>query len=145
MASRFEYREVIIQTLFECDFGEKLDRANVLVVLERDLLEFVEKDTDRKFAIDTISGVLDKKDILDEVIKKAAPEWPIDKLPIVDRNILRLAIWEMLFADKGKVPPKVAINEAVQLAKGFGGDNSGKFVNGVLGGIYKEQYQDKVL
>jgi N utilization substance protein B len=138
MASRFEYREVIIQTLFECDFGDKLDRNNVLAILERDLAEFIEKDTDRKFATDTISGVLDKKEILDEIIKKAAPEWPIEKLPIVDRNILRLAIWEMIFADKSKVPPKVAINEAVQLAKAFGGDNGGKFVNGVLGGIYKE-------
>ncbi len=139
MASRFEYREVIIQALFECDFSNTLDRANVLFILERNLSEFIEKDNDRKFAIDTASGVLDKKEILDEIIKKAAPEWPIEKLPIVDRNILRLAIWEMLFADKSKVPGKVAINEAVQLAKGFGGENSGKFVNGVLGGIYKEQ------
>jgi N utilization substance protein B len=138
MASRFEYREVIIQTLFECDFANSLDRSNVLSVIDRNLSEFIEKDTDRKFAVDTISGILDKKDVLDEIIKKAAPEWPIEKLPIVDRNILRLAIWEMLFADKSKVPPKVAINEGIQLAKGFGGENSGKFVNGVLGGVYKD-------
>jgi N utilization substance protein B len=138
MATRYEYREIIVQTLFECDFSNSLDRNNVLTILERNNKEFIEKDNDAKFAIETISGILDKKEILDEVILKAAPEWPIDKLPIADRNILRLAIWEILFADKSKVPEKVAINEAVNLAKAFGGENSGKFVNGVLGSIYKD-------
>ncbi len=76
--------------------------------------------------------------MIDEVIEKAAPDWPIDKISVVDRNILRIGLTELLFGDRKEVPPKVAINEAIELAKTFGGENSGKFVNGVLGSVYKE-------
>ena len=76
--------------------------------------------------------------MIDEVIEKAAPDWPIDKISVVDRNILRIGLTELLFGDRTQVPPKVAINEAIELAKTFGGENSGKFVNGVLGAVYKE-------
>jgi 8-oxo-dGTP pyrophosphatase MutT (NUDIX family) len=83
-------------------------------------------------------GVVKKKAIIDEIIEKAAPDWPIDKISVVDRNILRLGLYELLFGDRTQVPPKVAINESIELAKSFGGENSSKFINGVLGGVYKE-------
>jgi 8-oxo-dGTP pyrophosphatase MutT (NUDIX family) len=85
-----------------------------------------------------LQGVLAKKDDIDLVIEKAAPEWPLDRIAPVDRNILRLGLYELLFADRSQVPAKVAINEAIELAKTFGGDSSGRFVNGVLGAVYKE-------
>ena len=75
---------------------------------------------------------------LDTIIEKAAPEWPIDKISVVDRNVLRLGLYELLFADRKEVPAKVAINEAIELAKTFSGEASGKFVNGVLGAVYRE-------
>ena len=85
-----------------------------------------------------LDGVLQKQTELDLVIEKAAPEWPIDRISPVDRNILRLGLFELLFSDRGEVPAKVAINEAIELAKQFGGENSSRFVNGVLGAVYKE-------
>jgi len=85
-----------------------------------------------------IDQVLKKRAVIDEIIEKAAPDWPIDKISIIDRNILRIGLTELLFGDRKEVPPKVAINEAIELAKTFGGENSGKFVNGVLGAVYKE-------
>ena len=77
-------------------------------------------------------------EIDDKIIEKAAPQWPIDQISIIDRNVLRIGLQELIFGDKEAVPPKVAINEAIELAKNFGGENSGKFVNGVLGTVYKE-------
>lgn len=85
-----------------------------------------------------LDGVLQKQSELDLIIEKAAPEWPIDRISPVDRNILRLGLFELLFSDRGEVPAKVAINEAIELAKQFGGENSSRFVNGVLGAVYKE-------
>jgi 8-oxo-dGTP pyrophosphatase MutT (NUDIX family) len=82
--------------------------------------------------------VLEKQKDLDLLIEKAAPDWPINKISVVDRNILRIGLAELLFADRAQVPPKVAINEAIELAKSFGGETSGRFVNGVLGAVYKE-------
>jgi N utilization substance protein B len=75
---------------------------------------------------------------LNKIIEKAAPEWPLDKITIVDRNVLRIGLFELMYADKESVPPKVAINEAIELAKSFGGESSGKFINGVLGTVFKE-------
>ena len=83
-------------------------------------------------------GVLAHRPQIDEIIKKSAPEWPIEQITIVDRNVLRIGIYELLFGDKNEVPPKVAINEAIELAKSYGGESSGRFVNGVLGTIYRE-------
>lgn len=85
-----------------------------------------------------LSGVLAKHPDLDAIIAKAAPDWPLERIAPIDRNILRIGLYELLFADRAQVPPKVAINEAIELAKIFGGDSSGRFVNGVLGAIYKE-------
>ena len=81
---------------------------------------------------------MDKRDKIDTIIAKAAPEWPIGQIAMVDRNILRLGLYELIFGDYDAVPPKVAINEAIELAKSFGGEASGRFVNGVLGTVYRE-------
>lgn len=107
-------------------------------VLSRNIEEFNGDETDRPFMEQLLQGVLAKQPELDLVIAKAAPDWPIERIAPVDRNILRIGLFELLFADRAQVPAKVAINEAIELAKVFGGDSSGRFVNGVLGAVYKE-------
>jgi N utilization substance protein B len=93
---------------------------------------------DTTFLQETVSGIVSKKAILDDIIQKAAPEWPIEKIGVIDRNVLRLGLYELVFGDQSQIPPKVALNEAIELAKNYGGENSGRFVNGVLGAVYKE-------
>ena len=137
MANRHLLRSVALQTLFELDFSEKNEEA-IDAILERIGKEYAPDTGDFSFARDLVSNILVKQKELDTIIEKAAPEWPIDKISMVDRNILRLGLYELLFADREEVPAKVAINEAIELAKKFGGDSSGKFVNGVLGAVYKE-------
>ena len=106
--------------------------------LKRNLKEFAPGLEDDIFVFSLVEEVLKKSKVIDEIIIKAAPDWPLDKISIVDRNILRIGLTELLFGDRNQVPPKVAINEAIELAKTFGGENSGKFINGVLGAVYKE-------
>ena len=93
---------------------------------------------EESFINDLAHGVLKHQAQIDEIIVKSAPEWPLAQITIVDRNVLRIGIYELLFGDKQQVPPKVAINEAIELAKGYGGESSGRFVNGVLGTIFRE-------
>lgn len=107
-------------------------------VLARNIEEFAPDSQDTPFMKRLLSGVLEKQPDIDLVITKAAPEWPIDKISRVDRNILRIGLFELLFADRSEVPAKVAINEAIELGKNFGGESSGRFINGVLGSVYKE-------
>jgi len=107
-------------------------------ILSRNIDEFAPDSKDTPYMKRLLEGVLAKQQDLDAVITKAAPEWPIDKISRVDRNILRIGLYELLFADRGEVPAKVAINEAIELGKNFGGDSSGRFINGVLGSVYKE-------
>jgi len=137
MANRHLARSIVMQTLFEWDFVKRPE-INTTDVLVRNAHEFAPGVTDISFMEDLLKGVESKQKDLDSIIKKAAPDWPLEKISIVDRNILRIGLYELLFADHGEVPPKVAINEAIELAKSFGGDTSGKFVNGVLGAVYKE-------
>lgn len=106
--------------------------------LDRNLKEFAPGLEDDIFVLSLVEQVLKNSKVIDEIIEKAAPDWPLDKISIVDRNILRIGLTELLFGDRNQVPPKVAINEAIELAKTFGGENSGKFINGVLGAVYKE-------
>ncbi len=126
-----------MQSLFEWDF-RSLEDSMIAKVLERNVEEFAPGMGDFSFVKNLADGILKKRTDLDNIIEKAAPEWPIKKISIVDRNVLRLGLYELLFADKSEVPAKVAINEAIELAKTFGGETSGKFVNGVLGAVYKE-------
>jgi len=137
MANRHLSRTIIVQTLFEWDFNN-LDEKKVKEVLKRNAEEFGADDEDLVFMEALILNVLNKKEDLDNVIRGAAPEWPLEKISPTDRNILRMGLTELLFSDRKEVPPKVAINESIELAKSFGGPNSGRFVNGVLGAVYKE-------
>ncbi len=107
-------------------------------VFFRNAEEFASEITDKSFMTVLLDTVSQKKNELDLIITKAAPDWPLDKISTVDRNILRIGLAELLFADSKEVPAKVAINEAIELAKNYGGEKSGKFVNGVLGSVYKE-------
>lgn len=107
-------------------------------IFRRNAQEFAPGMGDFSFMESLMEHVVEKRKDLDVIIEKAAPDWPIDKISIIDRNILRIGLYELLFADRKEVPPKVAINEAIELAKTFGGETSGKFVNGVLGAVYKE-------
>jgi transcription antitermination protein NusB len=136
MATRHLIRTVILQTLYEWDFyGRKKD---VTVILERNLNEFAPGIDEPEFAWKILKGVAENLKNIDNVITKAAPEWPLDKIAIIDRNILRIGLYELLYADPEEVPPKVAINEAIELAKNYGGPNAARFINGVLGTIYRE-------
>lgn len=137
MANRHLSRSVVIQTLFELDFN-KMDASQTPAILSRVAKEFAPGVGDFSFMESLLNNVLQKKKELDTIIEKAAPEWPIDKISYIDRNVLRVGLFELLFADRSEVPAKVAINEAIELAKSFGGKNSGRFVNGVLGAVYKE-------
>jgi len=137
MANRHLSRSVVLQTLFEWDFNT-FDSKKTKPILERNIEEFAPGIGDGEFMNNLLNGVIQKKEELDEIISKAAPDWPIDKISIVDRNILRIGLYELIFSDRKEVPAKVAINESIELAKSFGGETSGKFVNGVLGAVYKE-------
>lgn len=144
MANRHLSRSIVLQTLFEWDFYSAPEKKNIWSgdkikeVLKRNLSEFAPGIEEDVFVFELTESIFRKIDILDEIISKAAPEWPIEKISVVDRNILRIGLSELLFGNRKDVPPKVAINEAIELAKTFGGENSSKFVNGVLGAVYKE-------
>jgi len=125
-----------MQSLYEWDFSDK--KGELKKIVEKNIKEFGPGLEDQTFIWQLIDGVVGKLPKIDEIIEKAAPEWPISQINIVDRNVLRIGIFELLFGNKEEVPPKVAINEAIELAKNFGGESSGKFINGVLGTIYKE-------
>ncbi len=137
MANRHLARSIVLQSLYEWDFNGKTLPV-VEEILNRNIEEFSPELKDDIFTIELLNTVLAKQNDLDLIIEKAAPAWPINKISAIDRNILRIGLVELLFGDRAQVPPKVAINEAIELAKAFGGDNSGKFVNGVLGAVYKE-------
>jgi N utilization substance protein B len=125
-----------MQSLYEWDFyGKKTDLTKII---ERNLKEFGPGLEDQSFVWRLAKGVVEKMPYLDKIIEKTAPEWPIEQITIIDRNVLRIGLYELLYEDKTEVPPKVAINESIELAKNFGGENSGKFINGVLGTVYKE-------
>jgi transcription antitermination protein NusB len=138
MANRHLSRSIVLQSLFECDFLNKDNSVNSDEIFERNLKEFAPSASDKPFMENLMKGILEKKSDIDHIIEKAAPDWPIDKISVMDRNILRLGLYELLFSDRSQVPPKVAINEAIELAKTFGGETSSKFINGVLGAVYKE-------
>lgn len=137
MANRHLARSVVLQTLFEWDTAN-VPASEVDAVLLRNQEEFGSADTDEVFMKELLAGVLEKREDLDLIITKAAPDWPLPRIAPIDRNILRIGLYELLFADRSEVPAKVAINEAIELAKIFGGDSSGRFINGVLGAVYKE-------
>jgi len=127
--TRRKARSIALQTLYEIDSISRSAEA----VVERLLAEGELSEENNAFVRELVSGVIQNKDEIDGNIKRFAPAWPVEQIAMIDRNILRLAIFEILF--NNKVPVKVAVNEAVELAKSFGSDNSAKFVNGVLGSV----------
>lgn len=137
MASRHLSRSIVLQSLYEWDFyGKKPDKLEGIVM--KNIKDFGPGLEDESFIWQLVNGIISKISNLDKIISEAAPEWPLEQITIVDRNVLRIGLYELLFENKEEVPPKVAINEAIELAKTFGGESSGRFVNGVLGTVYKE-------
>ncbi len=131
-----------MQSLYEWDFYGK-EKQSLKEITERNIREFGPGLENTELVWELTEGVNKNLDKLDKVIEKTAPEWPVEQITIVDRNVLRIGLFELLYSDPDKVPPKVAINEAIELAKTFSGENSGKFVNGVLGTVYKEIQKNK--
>jgi len=137
MANRHLSRSIAMQCLYEWDFrGGKNDEVDE--ILDKNIQEFGPGIDDDSFVRGLVKNTVTNRDKIDPLIEKCAPEWPLDQVTIVDRNILRLGIYELLFGNYEEVPPKVAINEAIELAKTFGGESSGRFINGVLGTIYRD-------
>jgi len=140
MANRHLSRTIALQSLFEWDFNGQKEELDGIV--SSHIKEFASAADDSGFVFELVNGVVKNLTAIDQIIVKNAPEWPMDQVPPVDRNVLRMGVFELMFLKQ--VPPKVAINEAVELAKTFGGESSGKFVNGVLGALFKEaEAEDK--
>ena len=141
MISRHLARIIAIQSLYEWDFNGG-QNSNIKEIMNHNIAQFVKGKNDNNAGIEFVTqltqGVIDKQDKIDPIIEGCAPDWPLKQITIVDRNVLRLGIYELIFGNYQETPPRVAINEAIELAKTFGGENSGKFVNGVLGTVYKE-------
>jgi len=129
---------IAMQTLYELDFRAGSEKDDVM---DRNISEYEEK-CESEFVDLLVEGVSKIKDELEQIVTESAPEWPMDQISLIDREILRIAIYELLYVND--IPPKVSINEAVELAKQFGGENSSKFVNGVLGTIYRK-YETQIL
>lgn len=137
MASRHLSRSVAMQSLYEWDFLG-MEKEKLESITEKNIEDFGKGLESNDFIWSLVNGVEDKIESIDKIIEKTAPEWPINQINILDRNILRIGIFELLFEKVDEVPPKVAINESIELAKNFGGESSRRFVNGVLGTIYRE-------
>lgn len=137
MANRHLQRSIAMQSLFEWDFKEKKDDL-MGEIIDRNVEEFAPGVSEFSFVEKLAKGTIEHRGEIDPIIEKCAPEWPLEQVTVVDRNILRLGIFELMYGNYDEVPPKVAINEAIELAKTFGGESSARFVNGVLGTIYRE-------
>lgn len=136
MAVRQLGRGIALQSLYEWDFyGGKGDLEEAV---KRNIEEFAPGFSEPDFVLNLVKGVVSKSAELDKIIGASAPEWPVTQLSVVDRNVLRIGLYELLFGNRKEVPPRVAINEAIELAKTYGGQNSGKFINGVLGTVYRQ-------
>lgn len=137
-------RIIALQSLYECEFRMFCEDETTSIddILGRNIERYKDTVDDTSFIEKLVHGVMASIDELDAILQPIAPEWPIDQIARVDRTILRMALYELKECGD-VVPPKVAINEAVELAKAFGSDNSSKFVNGVLGTAYRTLVGDK--
>lgn len=126
----------MLQSLYEWDFYDQ--KVDLVSIVERNMNEFGPGIDEPDFVWKIVKGIVEHIKEIDAIIVKVAPEWPLNQVAIIDRNILRIGLYELLYANKDEVPPKVAINESIELAKTFSGQTSGKFVNGVLGTVYKQ-------
>ncbi len=136
MSNRHLARSIAMQSLYQWDFKGG-PTAVLPAIIDQNLEEFgAGLEDDKQYVHDTVNGVIDNIKKIDEIISKYATNWPIDQITLIDSNTLRVGIYELKFNDE--IPAKVAINEAIEVAKTYGGVTSGKFVNGVLGAIYKD-------
>lgn len=140
MSNRHLARTIAMQSLFLWDFKGKAE-SDLEKILEGVFENFAPQFNDQGFARSIVKGVMDNIESIDVYISKYATEWPLEQITIVDRNILRIGVFELVFNEE--IPAKVAINEAIEIAKAFGSESSGKFVNGVLGAIYKDILNDE--
>lgn len=139
MSNRHLARTVAMQSLYEWDF--RGCQANELLnIIKRNFINLAPGLADQSFVINLAHGLAERREDIDHAITTYAPEWPLDQITAIDRNVLRIGIYELTI--DSSIPPKVAINEAIELAKTFGGASSGKFVNGVLGSIYKDMVKE---
>ena len=148
MSNRHLCRSIAMRSLYEWDFesslieeiekGSKFQKEKLDKIVDNNNKEYGSGNDEGDFTTELIGGIFKNMKKIDAVIRRLAPEWPLEQVTIIDRNILRIGIFELMFNKREDVPPKVAINEAIELAKTFGGKSSGKFVNGVLGTLYKE-------
>ena len=144
MVNRHFARRIALQTLYQWDFMNE-GKDEVKNSAERKIKEFAPEFDEDTFVMDLVFGVIKNQKEIDAFIKKYAPEWPIEKITMIDRNILRLGVYELKFSmkeGKSTVPPRAVINEAIELAKAFGSGSSGKFINGVLGALYKTMLEN---
>ena len=139
MATRHLARSIVLQSLYEWDFSGR--KRDLVVIVQRNMDEFGPGINEPEFIWKMVKGIVDHLAEIDEIISKSAIEWPFDQIALIDRNVLRIGVYELLYVNHGEVPYKVAINEAIELAKNYGGVNSGKFINGVLGTVYKQLEQ----
>jgi N utilization substance protein B len=138
MANRHLSRSIVLQSLYEWDFNNGNLALPLSKIIALNTQEFGPENNDGEYMDALIGGILRMKNEIDEIIVKAAPDWPLQKIACLDRNVLRIGLFELLYGSEYSVPPKVAINEAIELAKQFGGESSGRFVNGVLGSVYRQ-------
>lgn len=137
MSKRHLARAIIMQVLYQWDFRGNPSSA-IPAIIEQNMAEFgVGLEETKDFIETSVNDIIDKQPDIDNLIEKFAPHWPLDQMSLVDKNILRLGVYELEY-QKEDIPPKVAINEAIELAKTYGGPNSGKFINGILGAMYKD-------
>lgn len=145
MATRHLCRSVLLQSLYEWDFYKMKEgkEVDLISILDRNMKVLAEGIDEPDFVYRIAKNLADHFVDIDKIISRAAPAWPIDQINIIDRNILRVGLSELVFGNPEEVPPKVAINESIELAKTFGGDSSSKFINGVLGTVYREMMENK--
>ncbi|PLX28363.1 transcription antitermination factor NusB [Candidatus Parcubacteria bacterium] len=138
MSKRHLARSIVMQSLYQWDFRGNPTSA-IPAIIEQNMEEFgVGLEDTKEFVEATVDGVIEHQKEIDTHIAEFAPHWPLEQMTLIDRNILRLGVFELEFNNE-EIPPKVAINEAIELAKTYGGPSSGKFVNGILGAMYKEE------
>lgn len=137
MSKRHLARSIVMQTLYQWDFRGNPTSA-IPAIIDQNMEEFgIGLEDTKDFVKSTVDGVIENQKEIDQMIVEYAPHWPLEQMTLVDRNILRLGVYELKY-NAGEIPPKVAINEAIELAKTYGGPSSGKFVNGILGAMYKK-------
>jgi len=137
MSNRHLARAIAMQSLYQWDFLQNTGHdPKINEIVEHNKNEFAPDFDDKGFIKELAVGVIDHLSEINGFITKYAPDWPLDQITTIDRNILRIGVFELKFSDN--IPAKVAINESIELAKTFGGESSGRFVNGVLGAIYRD-------